>query len=112
MVASLFGAPRYRNAYNVFIFRHLLRGSEELDIARETCLPESELDADKTESRAAKAGPSLSRGVSENVAMDFSRLVKSSLQAVNLDREARSLPVAAPTLGTRIGLRFVLSFLS
>ncbi|CAN0416447.1 unnamed protein product, partial [Ectocarpus sp. 12 AP-2014] len=37
------GAPRYRNPNNIFLFRHMLRRSEELGITRQTCLPESEL---------------------------------------------------------------------
>lgn len=83
------GVPRYRNSNNVFLFRHKLNRSEELGITRQTCLPESELVGDDTESAATIAGLSLGNEVSGKMAMNFSRLVKTSLQTINLDREAR-----------------------
>lgn len=83
------GAPRYRNSNNVFLFRHKLNRSEELGITRQTCLPESELAGEDIESAATTAGLSLGKEVAGKSAMNFSRLVKTSLQTINLDREAR-----------------------
>lgn len=84
------GAPRYRNPSNIFIFRHRLHRSEELGITRKTCLPENELTGEEIESRAVCMRPSLDCEVSGDAAMDFPRLVKSSLQAIDLDRKARN----------------------
>lgn len=83
------GAPRYRNPNNIFLFRHKLNRSKELGITRQTCLPENELageDIDWTRNTAAFA---LIQEVSGRLGMDFSRLVKTSLQTVNLDRQVR-----------------------
>lgn len=82
------GAPRYRNPNNIFLFRHTLRRSEELGITRHGCLPESELLGEEVESAATTAALSLGREVSGKIGMDFSRLVKTSLQSVNIDRQA------------------------
>lgn len=82
------GAPRYRNPNNIFLFRHTLRRSEELGITRQTCLPESELLGEEVESAATTAALSLGREVSGKIGMDFSRLVKTSLQSINIDRQA------------------------
>ena len=81
------GAPRYRNPNNLFMFRHTLGRSEELGITRQTCLPESELVGEDVESAATTAALSLGREVSGKIGMDFSRLVKTSLQSINLDRQ-------------------------
>lgn len=81
------GAPRYRNPNNIFMFRHTLGRSEELGITRQTCLPESELVGEDVESAATTAALSLGREVSGKIGMDFSRLVKTSLQSINLDRQ-------------------------
>lgn len=83
------GAPRYRNPNNIFLFRHTLRRSEELGITRRTCLPESELvgEEDVESSAATTAALSLGREVSGKIGMNFSRLVKTSLQSINLDRQ-------------------------
>lgn len=86
------GAPRYRNPNNIFLFRHKLNRSGELGITRQTCLPESELLGEDIESSASTAALSLGREVSGAAGMDFSRLVKTSLQTINLDREARNMP--------------------
>lgn len=83
------GVPRYRNPNNIFLFRHTLGRSEELGITRQTCLPESELVGEDLESAASTAALSLGREVSGKIAMNFSRLVKTSLQSINLDRQAR-----------------------
>ena len=83
------GVPRYRNPNNIFLFRHRLGRSEELGITRQTCLPESELVGEDVESAATTAALSLGREVSGKVAMDFSRLVKTSLQSINLDRQVQ-----------------------
>jgi len=83
------GVPRYRNPNNIFLFRHKLSRSEELGITRQTCLPESELLGEDVESAATAAALSLGREVSGKVAMDFTRLVKTSLRSINLDRQVK-----------------------
>ncbi|CAM9262801.1 unnamed protein product, partial [Hapterophycus canaliculatus] len=83
------GAPRYRNPNNIFLFRHTLSRSEELGITRQTCLPESELRGEEVESSATTAEIALGREVSGRIGMDFSRLVKTSLQSINLDRQEK-----------------------
>lgn len=83
------GVPRYRNPNNIFLFRHTLSRSDELGITRQTCLPESELVGDDVESAETTAALSLGREVSGKTAMNFSRLVKTSLQSINLERQAR-----------------------
>eukprot|EP00903_Cladosiphon_okamuranus_P008959 g8573.t1 len=83
------GVPRYRNTNNIFLFRHTLGRSEDLGITRQTCLPESELVGEDIESAATTAALSLGREVSGKIGMDFSRLVKTSLQSINLDRQER-----------------------
>eukprot|EP00752_Nemacystus_decipiens_P007282 g6518.t1 len=83
------GVPRYRNPNNIYLFRHTLGRSEELGITRQTCLPESELAGEDVESAATTAALSLGREVSGKIGMDFSRLVKTSLQSINLDRQER-----------------------
>ena len=82
------GAPRYRNPNNIYIFRHSLRRSEELGITRHACLPEHELVGEDTESAISAAALSLGREISGKAGMNFSRLVKTSLQGINLDRKA------------------------
>lgn len=84
------GAPRYRNPNNIFLFRHRLRRSEELGITRQTCLPENELIGEDLDSVASNVALTLGQEVSGKFALDFSRLVKTSLQTINLDREARN----------------------
>lgn len=87
------GVPRYRNPNNIFLFRHTLGRSEELGITRQTCLPESELEGEEdVESAATTAALSLGREVSGKIGMDFSRLVKTSLQSINLDRQVKEYP--------------------
>lgn len=81
------GAPRYRNSNNIFLFRHKLNRSTELGITRQTCLPESELAGEETGSAACATASSLGPEVSGKSGMDFSRLVKTSLLAINLDRK-------------------------
>lgn len=81
------GVPRYRNPNNIFLFRHTLGRSEELGITRQTCLPENELVGEDIESAETTAALSLGREVSGKIGMDFSRLVKTSLQSINLDRQ-------------------------
>lgn len=84
------GAPRYRNPNNIFLFRHALGRSEELGITRQTCLPERELVGEDVEFAATTAVLSLGQEVSGKISMNFSRLVKNSLQSINLDRQART----------------------
>lgn len=83
------GVARYRNPNNIFLFRHTLSRSEELGITRQTCLPESELLGEEIESSATAAEIALGREVSGRMGMDFSRLVKTSLQSINLDRQVK-----------------------
>lgn len=82
------GAPRYRNPNNIYMFRHALGRSEELGITRHACLPENELAGEDTESAISAAALSLGREISGKAGMIFSRLVKTSLQSINLDRKA------------------------
>ncbi|CAM9852836.1 unnamed protein product [Scytosiphon promiscuus] len=83
------GVPRYRNPNNIFLFRHTLSCSEELGITRQTCLPESELLDEDAEPSATTTEVALGREVSGRTGMDFSRLVKTSLQSINLDRQEK-----------------------
>ena len=82
------GAPRYRNPNNIYMFRHALNRSEELGITRHACLPENELAGEDPESAISAAAVSLGREINGKAGMNFSRLVKTSLQGVNLDRKA------------------------
>lgn len=82
------GAPRYRNPNNIYMFRHALSRSEDLGITRQACLPENELAGEDTESSISAAALSLGREINGKAGMNFSRLVKTSLQGINLDRKA------------------------
>lgn len=83
------GAPRYRNPNNIYMFRHALSRSEDLGITRQACLPENEVAGEGTESSISAAALSLGREINGKAGMNFSRLVKTSLQGINLDRKAR-----------------------
>lgn len=91
------GSPRYRNPNNIFLFRHSLNHSVELGITRQICLPTNELVGEDSDSMKTSAALALGQEISGKVGIDFSQLVKSSLQTINLDREVRQATLSRAT---------------